>query len=92
MHHYLGMYDITCDKIRLKVFRALLAFGIHQQKSVFECRLNSSQKQQLIQQLEDLTVQENKRILLIKIYPNHKHTVFFGQAKRIVQSNCLYIG
>ena len=36
MHHYLGMYDITCDKIRSKVFRTLLAFGIYQQKSVFE--------------------------------------------------------
>ncbi|MCH7306276.1 CRISPR-associated endonuclease Cas2 [Acinetobacter sp. NIPH 1869] len=92
MHHYLGMYDISCDKIRYKVYRTLLAFGIHQQKSVFECRLSIDQKQQLIQHLDALTAQVNKRIIFIKIYPNHKNTVFLGEAKRVVQSNCLYIG
>ncbi len=92
MRHYLGMYDVSCNKLRSKVFRTLLAFGIHQQKSVFECRLSFEQKSQLLQQLAVLTHQEKRRIIFIKIYPNHAHTVLFGQAKRVPQSDCLYIG
>lgn len=92
MQRYLGMYDISCNQLRTRVFKLLLAFGIHQQKSVFECHLDHAQKHQLIEQLSTLTEQQDKRIILIKIYPQHPQTMMFGQAKRIPQSNCLYIG
>lgn len=92
MKHYLGMYDISCHKLRYRVFKLLTSFGIHHQKSVFECALRDDKKRQLIQQLQLITQDQQKRIVLIRIFPNHSHTVMFGQAKRMPSSTCLYIG
>lgn len=92
MQNYLGMYDVSCSKLRSGVFKLLSAYGIHQQKFVFECQLDLDLKQQLLQQLTLLCSDQQKRILLIKIYPQHPDSVMFGSAKRIPNSNCLYIG
>lgn len=91
MQSYLGMYDVSCPKLRFAIFKVLSAYGIHQQKSVFECRVNLDQKQQIIEQLSILTHEQSKRILLIKIFPQHPQTVMFGAAKRMPGSHCLYI-
>jgi CRISPR-associated endonuclease Cas2 len=40
MKSYLGMYDVSSPKLRSAIFKLLSAYGIHQQKSVFECQLN----------------------------------------------------
>ncbi|MFC2998142.1 CRISPR-associated endonuclease Cas2 [Acinetobacter sichuanensis] len=92
MQSYLGMYDVSCPKLRSSIFRILSAYGIHRQKSVFECRLELDQKQQLIQQLAVLSHDQSRRILMIKIFPNHPQSVLFGSAKRMPSSDCLYIG
>ena len=92
MHDYLGMYDVSNSKLRGALFKLLSAYGIHQQKSVFECRLNQELKKQLIQQMELITKFETKRILLLKIYPKHPQTILFGAAKRMPSSSCLYVG
>ena len=92
MQHYLGMYDVSCPKLRSAIFKILSAYGIHQQKSVFECQLNQDTKQQLLQQLTSVSSLYQKRIILLKIYPNHPDSVLFGTAKRMPQSDCLYIG
>ena len=92
MQSYLGMYDVSCPKLRSTIFRVLLAYGIHRQKSVFECRFNLDQKQQLIQQLTLLSHGQSSRIVMIKIFPNHPQSVLFGSAIRMPNSDCLYIG
>lgn len=92
MKYYLGMYDIGCNKVRYRVCKVLRAYGIHQQKSVFECRLTVWQRTELIEQLEDIIQDVQTRILFIQIYPNHPKTEFFGQARKKLHSNCLYIG
>lgn len=40
MKSYLGMYDVSSPKLRSEIFKLLSAYGIHQQKSVFECQLS----------------------------------------------------
>lgn len=92
MQSYLGMYDVSASKLRAGIFKILSAYGIHQQKSVFECRFTSEQKKQLILQLELISLLQSKRILLIKIFPNHPQSQLFGMAKRMPKSDCLYIG
>lgn len=94
MPSYLGMYDISCSKRRRFIFHVLSAYGIHQQKSVFECHLHYDMKNQLIQHLDSLVPVEGdvSRILLIKIYPQHPDCIFLGAAKHLPSSNCLYIG
>lgn len=92
MNDYLGMYDVSNSKLRGTLFKLLCAYGIHQQKSVFEFQLNQDLKKQLIQHIELMTRYENKRILFLKIYPNHPNTILFGAAKRMPPSHCLYIG
>lgn len=92
MQSYLGMYDVSSAPLRAHIFRILSAYGIHQQKSVFECRLHSDHKQQLIEQLRAVSEGFDKRILLIKIFPQHPQSILFGAAKRMPTSDCLYIG
>ena len=92
MKSYLGMYDVSSPKLRSAIFKLLSAYGIHQQKSVFECQLSFDLKKQLIEQITMLTQHESKRIIFIKIYPNHVDTILLGAAKRMPSSSCLYIG
>lgn len=92
MQHYLGMYDVSCPRLRSAIFKILSAYGIHQQKSVFECQLNPQAKQQLLQQLTLVSSLYQKRIVFLKVFPNHTDSVLFGAAKRMPASNCLYIG
>lgn len=92
MPYYLGMYDVSCNQLRAKIFRLLIAYGIHRQRSVFECQLLADTKQQLLDQLYLLCQQHEHNILLLQIYPNHPQSVRFGLAKHAVSSSCLYIG
>jgi CRISPR-associated endonuclease Cas2 len=91
MRIYLGMYDVSCPRRRSTLFRILSAYGIHQQKSVFECRLNSDFRLQLIQQLAVLPNDTFQRIVLIQVYPNHPDSIMLGAAKQHPASHCLYI-
>ena len=51
---YLIAYDITSDKRRAKVHKALRGFGQWTQYSVFECFLNEKQYLQLRQRLDKI--------------------------------------
>ena len=92
MKSYLSMSDVSNPRLRSAMFKLLSAYGIHHQKSVFECYLNSDLKQQILQQIKLLSQHEDKRILFIKIYPNHMDSILLGAAKRMPSSGCLYIG
>jgi CRISPR-associated protein Cas2 len=44
---YIASYDVSDDKIRLRLCHILLRFGERVQESVFECRINRAQLAQL---------------------------------------------
>lgn len=92
MQQYLGMYDVSCDNVRASIFRVLSAYGIHQQKSVFECQLSAQTKHTLLEQLSAISSVYHKRLFLVKIYTKHQHSVLLGGAKRVPVSHCLYVG
>lgn len=92
MQHYLGMYDVSCHSARASVFRILSAYGIHQQKSVFECVLSAHAKNELLEQLSLVPSLYHKRLFLVRIYTKHQHSILLGSAKRMPKSGCLYVG
>jgi len=47
-------YDITDDRRRLKVMKTMRNFGTHVQYSVFECRLNAKELEELRGRLKKL--------------------------------------
>ncbi|MDI6714686.1 MAG: CRISPR-associated endonuclease Cas2 [Thermodesulfovibrio sp.] len=61
---YVVVYDISDDKERAKVDKVLKKYGFRVQKSVFECKLTTALKRQLIEQLRELKIQTG----FIKIY------------------------
>ena len=61
---YAVVYDISSDRERGKVDRALKGFGFRVQKSVFECRLNKKGRNDLIEKLENLNIKTG----FIKVY------------------------
>ncbi|MEO0091873.1 MAG: CRISPR-associated endonuclease Cas2 [candidate division WOR-3 bacterium] len=61
---YAVVYDITSDKERARVDKVLKGFGFRIQKSVFECRLTKSAKQELIEKLSRLNIKTG----FIKVY------------------------
>ncbi|GER94333.1 CRISPR-associated endonuclease Cas2 [hot springs metagenome] len=58
------MYDITDDLERARVDKVLKGFGFRIQKSVFECRLDRKNRDELIKKLNALNIQTG----FIKIY------------------------
>ena len=92
MPHYLGMYDVSCPTLRSRIFHTLSAYGIHRQKSVFECNLKTEAKKELLEQLYLLSLSQPHNILMIQIYPQHAESILFGEAKHMPTSHCLYIG
>jgi CRISPR-associated protein Cas2 len=61
---YAVVYDITCNKERIRVDHVLKGFGFRVQKSVFECRLNKQGKEDLVRKLEAVGIKTG----FIKIY------------------------
>ena len=61
---YAVVYDITCDRERSKVDKTLQSFGFRVQKSVFECRLNRKERDELIEKLGKLEIKTG----FIKVY------------------------
>jgi len=62
--NYAVVYDISCDTERTRVDKVLKGFGFRVQKSVFECRLDRKGKEQLIKELQNLTIETG----FIKVY------------------------
>ncbi|BCB96570.1 hypothetical protein JZK55_14920 [Dissulfurispira thermophila] len=61
---YAVVYDITDDLERARVDKVLKGFGFRIQKSVFECRLDRKNRDELIKKLNALNIQTG----FIKIY------------------------
>ncbi len=62
---YLLAYDIADDKKRLKMANLLEEYGQRVQKSVFECRLNSTEHKNLLRKSQELIEAEDS----VRIYP-----------------------
>jgi CRISPR-associated protein Cas2 len=52
-------YDISEDRRRIKIMKTLKNFGSHVQYSVFECRLESSQIEELRKLLKKLAARQD---------------------------------
>lgn len=61
---YAVVYDITSDRERNKVAKVLKDFGFRIQKSVFECRLDRKNKDELIRRLERIEIKSG----FVKVY------------------------
>lgn len=61
---YAVVYDISSDKERHKVDKTLKGFGFRVQRSVYECRMSKSGRNELIAKLEKLNIKTG----FIKLY------------------------
>ncbi len=53
---FVACYDISDNRERRRLDKLLCGFGFRTQKSVFECHLGKSQKQQLVAAVERLAL------------------------------------
>lgn len=59
---YVVSYDISDDRRRLNVAKTLLDFGARVQYSVFECLMDDSARQELLQRLAKIIVEDEDKI------------------------------
>ena len=52
--HVVIAYDISSSKRRQRVFKILKEFGVHSQRSVFECDLTTDDIRKLVRSIEHL--------------------------------------
>ena len=52
-------YDITDDKRRSRMAKALLDFGDRVQESVFECRLDQAREERMLKRVEKIVTEED---------------------------------
>ncbi len=65
-HFFLVSYDISDDKRRTRVYKALLGFGDHVQYSVFCCQLNKRERVQMEVALKEHIHHETDQILVLE--------------------------
>lgn len=75
---YLVCYDIADPKRLRRVFKTCKNYGAHIQFSVFECDLNSSERQQLESELRDLINHSHDQVLFVSLGPSE------GRGSRVV--------
>lgn len=90
--HVLVAYDISDSKTRGKIFAYLKEKGIHSQKSVFECELDSSSLHQIQKYMQGLQLGEKDSVVF---YPLCKRCSgkcsILGQGLQLVQTDWLVI-
>ena len=57
-------YDIPSDRRRLKIHKALLAYGANIQKSVFECRLTPRLRDRMMKRIMKIIDPKEDRVRL----------------------------
>lgn len=68
-NRYIVTYDITDDRRRADVYKALRGFGDHLQYSVFRCDLTARRHIELIALLHDLIDHATDQVLLVDLGP-----------------------
>jgi CRISPR-associated protein Cas2 len=74
-NRFLVTYDITADRRRDRVFRALRDVGDHMQYSVFMCDLNEREYIQLRVRLRERINSAEDQILIVDLGPSERETV-----------------
>ncbi len=64
---FVACYDISNDRERRRMDKLLCGYGFRTQKSVFECHLGKSQKQQLVAAVERLALRSG-HLRLYRVY------------------------
>jgi CRISPR-associated protein Cas2 len=63
----LVIYDITDNKRRYKVFKALKGYGVPVQKSAFECRLDNTRSDKMVRRLLHIIDPNNDLLRVYKL-------------------------
>lgn len=64
---FVACYDISDNRERRRLDKLLCGYGFRTQKSVFECHLGKSQKQQLVAAVERLALRSGQ-LRLYRVY------------------------
>ena len=68
-HFYLVAYDISSNKRWRKVFKTMKGYGEWMQLSVFQCRLDKSNRFRMTDALSGIINHEEDHVLIIDIGP-----------------------
>ena len=85
-------YDVSCNKRRRKVFRCLESWRLSAQYSVFECKLNAREAEELFLQLTDLIHEDEDTLLLAWLDQNRKAKAVTKAAEIGFHAPSYYIG
>ncbi|NLE66716.1 MAG: CRISPR-associated endonuclease Cas2 [Lentisphaerae bacterium] len=66
---YIVSYDVTDDKRRTRVYKALLGYGDRVQYSVFCCQLNPRERVQMETRLRDEIHHDDDQVLVVDAGP-----------------------
>ena len=73
-------YDIKNDKVRNKIFRTLRSYGIHAEKSVFECQMTITSLESLKRSLLKLMNPETDILKIYRLTASTAEAIFsFGK-------------
>jgi CRISPR-associated protein Cas2 len=87
---YVGVYDITDDRERLRVEKTLKGFGFRIQKSVFECRMKKGDREQLLVKLEKLGIKTGF-VKLYRLDSLAKHPQVGAMQPERIDSDAAYV-
>jgi CRISPR-associated protein Cas2 len=64
------VYDVTQDRRRNKIFKALKRYGVAKQKSYFECSLDDKELAKMVAEMRKLV---NAEVDQLKVLPLHEN-------------------
>ncbi|WP_341325698.1 CRISPR-associated endonuclease Cas2 [Methylotuvimicrobium sp. KM2] len=85
-------YDIVDNKTRRKAFKRLQAWQIGSQYSVFECRLNKRQSEELLLQLCNIIDEQQDKLLFVWLDSRRPAKALTKRAQIQFQTPAWYIG
>jgi CRISPR-associated protein Cas2 len=88
---YIAAYDVSHPKRLRAALRVLKDYASGRQKSVFECFLTRSERQALLERMQDLLDHDQDRFVLLRLDPRGKIRVR-GKAVLAKDPPWFYIG
>ncbi|MEC4746983.1 CRISPR-associated endonuclease Cas2 [Methylomicrobium sp. Wu6] len=88
---YLAAYDISCNRRLRKALYVLRGYASGGQKSVFECFLTATEKQQLLEDIAQVINPEEDRFVVLRL-AGVKHIRTLGKAVLPQDGSFFYVG
>ena len=88
---YLAAYDISCNRRLRKALYVLRGYASGGQKSVFECYLNTNEKQLLLDKIMQIIEPDEDRFILLTL-AGAKHIRTLGKAVLPQDGSFFYVG